>query len=97
MPARTRNPSAKSISFACWEELHEEHLGIFVPGDHSSLVSLEPLLRSPQKRERKQTEPDCILRYTLDNKDTAELLEELEMSTGILIGLATKKTWPAPS
>ena len=35
-------------------------------------------------------EPDCILRYTLDNKSTAELQELLEMSAGILIGLATE-------
>ena len=34
-------------------------------------------------------EPDSILRYTLDNKSTAELQELLEMSAGILIGLAT--------
>ena len=33
-------------------------------------------------------ELDCILQYTLDNKSTAELHELLEMSTGILIGLA---------
>ena len=31
------------------------------------------------------------LRYTLDNKSTAELQELLEMSAGILIGLATKR------
>ena len=36
-------------------------------------------------------EPDCILRYTIDNKSTAELQELLEMSTGILIGLATER------
>ena len=36
-------------------------------------------------------EPDCILRYTLDNKSTAELQELLEMSAGILIGLANKR------
>ena len=35
-------------------------------------------------------EPDCILRYTLDNKSTAELQELLEMSADILIGTATK-------
>ena len=35
-------------------------------------------------------EPDCILRYTLDNKSTAELQELLEMSTGIHIGFATE-------
>ena len=33
-------------------------------------------------------EPDSILRYTLDNKSTTELQELLEMSAGILIGLA---------
>ena len=31
------------------------------------------------------------LRYTLDNKSTAELQELLEMSDGILIGLATER------
>ena len=36
-------------------------------------------------------EPDCILRYTLDNKSTAELQELLEMSIGILISLATER------
>ena len=36
-------------------------------------------------------EPDGILQYTLDNKSTAELHELLEMSTGILIGLATER------
>ena len=35
-------------------------------------------------------ELDCILQYTLDNKSTAELQELLEMSAGILIGLATE-------
>ena len=35
-------------------------------------------------------EPDSILRYTLDNKSTVELQELLEMSAGILIGLATE-------
>ena len=30
------------------------------------------------------------LRYTLDNKSTAEIQELLEMSAGILIGLATE-------
>ena len=35
-------------------------------------------------------EPDCILRYTLDNKSTTELQELLEMSASILIGLATE-------
>ena len=72
------------------EEFREEHLGTFVPSIHSSLVSIKPLLCSPQEREWKQTEPDCILRYTLDNKSTAELQELLEMSAGILIGPATK-------
>ena len=81
----------KSISFAHREELREERLGTFVPSIHSSLVSIKPLLRSPQERERKQTELDSILRYTLDNKSTAELQELLEMSAGILIGLATER------
>ena len=62
----------------------------FVSSVHSSFVSIKPLFRSPQERERKQTELDSILRYTLDNKSTAELQELLEMSTGILIGPATK-------
>ena len=31
------------------------------------------------------------MRYTLDNKSTAELQELLEMSAGILIGLATER------
>ena len=35
-------------------------------------------------------EPDCILRYTLDNESTAKFQELLEMSAGILIGPATK-------
>ena len=73
------------------EELREEHLGTFVPSVHSSLVSIKPLFRSPQERERKQTEPACILRYTLDNKSTAELQKLLEMSAGIVIGLATER------
>ena len=73
------------------EELREEHLGTFVPSVHSSLVSIKPLLRSPQERKQKHTELDCILRYTLDNKSTAELQELLEMSTGILTGLATER------
>ena len=81
----------KSIGFARREELREEHLGTFVPSIHSSLISIKPLLRSPQERERKQTESDCILRYTLDNKSTGELQELLEMSAGILIGLATER------
>ena len=80
----------KSISFARREELREERIGTFVPIIHSSLVSIKPLLRSPQEREQKQTEPDSILRYTHDNKSTAELQELLEMSAGILIGLATE-------
>src|SRR6185437_6132019 len=77
--------------FCCREELREEHLGTFVPSIHSSLVSIKPLFRSPQEREWKQTEPDGILRYTLYNKSTAELQELLEMSAGILIGLATER------
>ena len=81
----------KSISVARREEHREERLGTFVPSVHSSLVSIKPLLRSPQERERKQTKPDCILRYTLDNKSTAELQELLEMSAGILIGLDTER------
>ena len=85
-----RNPTTKSIGFARWEELQEERLGTSVPSIHNSLVSIKPLLRSPQERERKQTEPDSILWYTLDNKSTVELLELLEMSAGILIGLATE-------
>ena len=80
-----------SIGFARREELREERLGTFIPSIHSNLVSIEPLLRSPQEREQKQTEPDSILRYTLDNKSTAELQELLEMRTGILIGLATER------
>ena len=36
-------------------------------------------------------EPDCILRYTLNNKSTAELQKLLEMSAGILIGFATER------
>ena len=80
----------KSIGFARREELLEERLGTFVPSVHSSLISIKPLLRSPQERERKQMEPDGILRYTLDNKSTAELQELLEMSASILIGLATE-------
>src|SRR6185437_17107397 len=79
-----------SIGFARREELREERLGTFVSSVHNSLVSIKPLLRSPQEREQKQTEPDCILRYTLDNKSIAELQELLEMSDGILIGLATE-------
>src|SRR6185437_13088377 len=86
-----RNPTTKSIGFARREELREERLGTFVPRIHSSFVSIKPLLRSPQERERKQAEPDCILRYTLDNKSTAELQELLETSASILIGLATKR------
>src|SRR6185312_17388906 len=85
-----RNPTMKSIGFARWEELREERLGTFVPSIHNSLVSIKPLLHSPQERERKQTEPDSILRHTLDNKSTVELQELLEMSAGILIGLATE-------
>src|SRR6185312_3560454 len=81
----------KGICFARREELREERLGTFVPSVHNSLVSIKPLLRSPQERERKQTEPDCILRYTLDNKSTAKLQELLEMNTGILIGLTTER------
>ena len=86
-----RNSTTKGISFARQEELQEERLGTFVPSIHSSLVSIKPLLRSPQERKWKQTEPDCILRYTLDNKSTTELQELLEMSAGILIGLATER------
>ena len=81
----------KSIGLGRRKELREECLGTLVPGIHNGLVSIEPLIRSPQKRERKQTEPDRILRYTLDNKSTVELQELLEMSTGILIGLATER------
>ena len=62
----------KSIGLARWKELREQCLGTLVPGIHNGLVSIEPLLRSPQKREREQTEPDRILRYSLDNKSTAE-------------------------
>jgi hypothetical protein len=36
-------------------------------------------------------ELDCILRYTLNNKSTAELQKLLEMSAGIFIGLATER------
>ena len=78
------------IGFARREELREERLGTFVPSVNRNLVSIKPLLRSPQEREWEQTKPDCILRYTLDNKSTAELQELLEMSVSILIGLATK-------
>ena len=81
----------EGIGFARQEELHKERLGTFVPSVHSGLVSIEPLFRSPQKREWEQTESDRILRYSLDKKSTAELQELLEMSTGILIGLATER------
>ena len=50
-----RNPTTKSIGFARREELREERLGTFVQSIHSSLVSIKPLFRSPQERERKQT------------------------------------------
>ena len=36
-------------------------------------------------------EPDCILRYSPDNKSTAELQELLEMSASILVGLTTER------
>ena len=85
-----QNPTTKSIGFARREELREECLGTFVPSIHSSLVSIKLLFHSPQERERKQTELDGILRYTHDNKSTAKLQELLEMSAGILIGLATE-------
>ena len=88
MPAG--NETTKSIGFTRREELREERLDIFVPSIHNSLVSIKPLFCSPQERERKQTEPDGILRYTLYNKSTTELQELLEMSAGILIGLATE-------
>ena len=71
-------------------DIREERLGTFVPSIHNSLVSIKPLLRSPQERKQKQMELDCILRYTIDNKSTADLQELLEMSAGILIGPATK-------
>ena len=86
-----QNPSSKSISFACRKELHEERLGAFVPGIHSSLVSIEPLFCSPHKREQKQTEPNCILRYFPENKSTIELQELLEMNASVLVGLATER------
>ena len=81
----------KSIGLAHWENLREQRLGTFVLGVHSGLVSIQPLLHSPHKREREQTEPDCILRYSLNNKSTTKLEELLEMSDGILISLATKR------
>ena len=81
----------KCIGFASREEFREECLGTFVPGVHSGLVSIKSLLRSPQKREQEQSESDSILRYSLDNKSTAEFQERLEMGTSILIGLATEK------
>ena len=88
MPAESSKSDHEEHCLARREELREEHHGTFVSSIHSSLVSIKPLLCSPQERERKQTEPDCILRYTLDNKSTAELQELLEMSTGILLA------WP---
>ena len=81
----------KSISFTRRKELHEERLGAIVTSIHRAFVSIEPLLHSSQKREQKQTELDCILRYSPDNKSAAELQELLEMSAGILIGLATER------
>ena len=39
----------QSIGFTRREELREERLGTFVPGVHSSLVSIKPLLRSPRR------------------------------------------------
>ena len=87
---KTQNSPLQRIGFARCEELRKERLGAIIPGIHLASVSIEPLLRSPQKGERKQTEPDRILRYSLNNKITVELQELLEMSTGILIGLATE-------
>src|SRR6185295_13412530 len=79
-PAGSSKSDHEEHWFCSLEELREECLGTFVPSIHNSLISIKPLLRSPQERERKQTEPDSILRYTLDNKSTAELQELLEMS-----------------
>ena len=84
----------KSIGFARREELREERLGTFVPSIHSGLVCIKPLFRSPQERERKQTEPDCIFRYTLDNKSTAKLQELLEMRCARL-AISTLSHWLA--
>lgn len=50
---QARNSSTKSIGVARREKLREERLVTFVPGVNSGLVSIEPLLRSPQKREQK--------------------------------------------
>ena len=81
----------KSIGLGRRKELREECLGAIVLGVHRALVSIEPQLCSPQKREWKQSEPDPILRYSLDNKSAAELQELLEMSASILVGFAAER------
>ena len=70
---KAQNPPTKSISFARQEELHEECLGAIIPSIHCTLVSIEPLLRSPQKIKQKQTKQDRVLRHSLDHKSTAKL------------------------
>ena len=92
----SRTPSIESTlplgrSGRVYIKLREERLGTFVPSIHNNLVTIKPFLCSPQEIERKQTEPDSILQYTLDNKSTTELQELLEMSAGVLIGLATER------
>ena len=53
--------SLKGVGFARREELDEEHIWTLFPSVHSASVGVEPLFRSPKKREQKQLESDGIL------------------------------------
>ena len=65
--------SAKSISLVRREEFGKEWLGAFIPGVHYTSVGIEPLFRSPKKREQRQSKTDCILCDSLDHKSTTKL------------------------
>ena len=69
-----RNTPTNSIGFARQEEFREECLGAIIPSVHETIVSIKPLLRSHRRPGKwKQSEPDHVLRNSLDNKRTTEL------------------------
>ena len=80
----------KSVGFTQREELREECLGTVIPGIYCTSVGIKPLFCLSEEGKRKQTESDCILSDSLDDKSTAEFQELLEMGTSILVGLATE-------
>lgn len=82
--------SVKGIGLAHQEELREERRRAFVPCVHHCMVGVKPLFRLPKEGKRKQSEPDGIWADAFHRVCATNLKELLQMSTSILIWLATE-------